>query len=314
MIPLTAVIEAASRPFRRLSTRTVPTNFGGEMPALQINGGKVAYEILGEGDPIVLTPGGRFSMGIAGLRPLAEALSPHMKVLIWDRPNAGASDLNFTGETESDMHADTLAELLLQLDMAPAVIAGGSAGARVSLLTAVRHPDVARQVLGWWLSGGVYGTLILAMTYNLPFMATALTGGMKAVADMPQWAETIAANPDNRERLLGMDVEEFLDVMDRWVRAFVPEEGKPIPGVTKEDLASIKAPTVIWRSSPLDRYHTEETSLRVHSCIPGAKLVEPPWGDDEWTRLQILSSQGKGHIFDTWPKLAPQILHYAKDA
>jgi len=284
------------------------------MPTIDIHGGRVAYEILGDGDPIVLTPGGRFSMGIAGLRPLAEALAPHMKVLIWDRPNAGASDLNFTGETESDMHADTLAELLRQLDLAPAVIAGGSAGARVALLTAVRHPDVARKVLGWWLSGGVYGTLILAMTYNLPFMAAALTGGMKAVADMPQWAETTAANPENRQRLLDMDVEEFINVMDRWVRAFVPEEGKPIPGVTTEQLGTIKAPTVIWRSSPLDRYHTEETSLRVHRAIPGAELVEPPWGDDEWSRLQILSSQGKGHIFDTWPKLAPQILAYSKKA
>jgi pimeloyl-ACP methyl ester carboxylesterase len=284
------------------------------MPTIDINGGRVAYEILGDGDPIVLTPGGRFSMGVPGLRPLAEALAPHMKVLIWDRPNGGASDLNFTGETESDMHADTLAELLRRLDMAPAVIAGGSAGARVSLLTAIRHPDVARKVLGWWLSGGVYGTLILAMTYNLPFMATALTGGMEAVADMPQWAETTSANPENRQRLLDMDVEEFIEVMDRWVRAFVPEEGKPIPGVAKEQLAGIKTPTVIWRSSPLDRYHTEETSLRVHGLIPGAELVDPPWGDDEWSRLQTLSSQGKGHIFDTWVRLAPQILEYSKDA
>jgi pimeloyl-ACP methyl ester carboxylesterase len=233
--------------------------------------------------------------------------------LLWDRPNAGASDLNFTGETESDMHADTLAELLHRLGMAPAVVAGGSAGARVSLITAIRHPDVVRKVLGWWLSGGVYGTLILAQTYNLPFMATALTGGMKAVADMPQWAETIAANPKNRERLLDMDAEEFFNVMDRWVRAFVPEDGKPIPGVTAEALSSITTPTVIWRSSPLDRYHTEATSLRVHGLIPGAKLVEPPWGDDEWSRLQILTSQGKGHIFDTWPLLAPQIVEFSRE-
>src|ERR1019366_5160964 len=105
------------------------TNYGGSMPTIDILGGRVAYEILGEGDPIVLTPGGRFSMGVAGLRPFAEALAPHMKVLLWDRPNAGASDLTFTVETESDMHADTLAELLRQLEMTPAVVAGGSAGA-----------------------------------------------------------------------------------------------------------------------------------------------------------------------------------------
>jgi hypothetical protein len=114
------------------------------------------------------------------------------------------------------------------------------------------------------------------MNYNLPLMAAALTGGMQAVADMPQWAETLGANPANRQRLLDMGPEEFINVMDRWVRAFVPEEDKPIPGVTKAELASIKALTVIWRSSPLDRSHTEETSLRVHTATPGATLVEPP--------------------------------------
>jgi hypothetical protein len=50
----------------------------------------------------------------------------------------------------------------------------------------------------------------------------------------------------------------------------VPEERKPIPGVTADELASIAKPTVIWRSSPLDRYHTEETSMRVHGLIPGS--------------------------------------------
>ena len=38
----------------------------------EINGGNVVYEILGKtGDFIALTPGGRFSKDIAGLRPLA---------------------------------------------------------------------------------------------------------------------------------------------------------------------------------------------------------------------------------------------------
>ena len=43
--------------------------------SLEINGGNVVYEILGkEGDFIAMTPGGRFSKDIEGLRPLAQAL------------------------------------------------------------------------------------------------------------------------------------------------------------------------------------------------------------------------------------------------
>jgi hypothetical protein len=43
--------------------------------SIEVNGGNVVYEVLGEsGDLIALTPGGRFSKEIPGLRPLAEAL------------------------------------------------------------------------------------------------------------------------------------------------------------------------------------------------------------------------------------------------
>ena len=63
----------------------------------EINGGTVVYEILGEtGDFIVLTPGGRFSKDIPGLRPLAEELvKGGYRVVLWDRPNCGKSDVQF---------------------------------------------------------------------------------------------------------------------------------------------------------------------------------------------------------------------------
>jgi len=42
----------------------------------EYKGGRVVYEILGDdGEFIALTPGGRFSKDIPGLRPLAEALA-----------------------------------------------------------------------------------------------------------------------------------------------------------------------------------------------------------------------------------------------
>jgi hypothetical protein len=44
------------------------------MPSMEIRGGQVVYELLGpsDGGPIVITPGGRFSKDVPGLRPLAE--------------------------------------------------------------------------------------------------------------------------------------------------------------------------------------------------------------------------------------------------
>src|ERR1700694_3400930 len=99
------------------------------MATAEIDGTMISYEVIGEGAPWVLTPGGRFSKDTPGIRQLAEGLAANGKqVLIWDRPNTGASDVCFTGASESEMQADRLAGLLRQLGLAPAVIFGGSGG------------------------------------------------------------------------------------------------------------------------------------------------------------------------------------------
>jgi 2-hydroxy-6-oxonona-2,4-dienedioate hydrolase len=280
------------------------------LPSLDINGGQIVYELIGDGVPLVLTPGGRFSMEYPGVRPLAERLADHYQVLLWDRPNTGKSDVKFTGDSESQMHADDLATLLRTLDLAPAILVGGSAGSRLSLVTALRHPDVARKLVVWWMSGGVFGTMYLAMNYILPVIAAALVGGMDAVVDLPMWADTMAANPSNRERLLTLNTEEFIAGQKRWLNAYIPEPDAPIPGLKDEELAAISIPTLIFRSGKEDEYHPEALSLELHRLIPGSELVDPPWGEDEWNRIKRLSVAGKGAFFDEWPRLAPQILDF----
>jgi pimeloyl-ACP methyl ester carboxylesterase len=86
--------------------------------------------MLGEsGDLIVLTPGGRFSKEIPDLRPLAQALvDGGYRVLLWDRPNCGASDAQFYGQSESHMRAETLHSLLSTLGVERCIIAGGPVG------------------------------------------------------------------------------------------------------------------------------------------------------------------------------------------
>jgi 2-hydroxy-6-oxonona-2,4-dienedioate hydrolase len=280
------------------------------MPSMDINGGRIVYELLGEGDPLVLTPGGRFSMEYPGVRPLAEKLAEQYQVLLWDRPNTGKSDVKFIGASESQMHADDLAALLKALGLAPAVLVGGSAGSRLSLVTALRHPDVASKLVVWWMSGGVFGTMYLAMNYILPVIAAALVGGMPTVVDLPQWDDTLAANPSNRERLLAMDTQEFIDIQKRWLNAYIPMPDAPVPGIKEEELAALALPTLIFRGGKGDEYHPEFLSLELHRLIPGSQLVDPPWGEDEWNRIKRLAVAGKGSFFDEWPRLAPTILDF----
>jgi 2-hydroxy-6-oxonona-2,4-dienedioate hydrolase len=279
----------------------------------EIHGGQVVYDLLGppDGQPIVLTPGGRFSKDVPGLRPLAEALAEGgLRVLLWDRPNCGASDVQFYGRSESHMRADTLAELLTRLDLAPAVIAGGSGGARDSLLTVMRHPEVASKAIAWSIVGGVFSTLNLAGVYVLPNINTARILGMEGVVNLPEWQALIEANPRNKERLLSIDPDEFVTVMLRWLNAFVPKPGQTIPGVEDEEFAAIKVPTMIIRGGENDLDHPKRTSMEVHCLIKDSILVEPPWPEDAWERAVAASARGTGNIFDPWVQAAPVILDF----
>src|SRR5262249_54394690 len=141
------------------------------MPVVRVNGGDVAYELLGgAADPvIVLTPGGRFAKEIPGLRSLAEALvAGGQRVLLWDRPNCGASEVQFCGPSESHMRAETLYGVLTALDLGPCVLAGGSGGARDSMLTVILYPELATRLIVWNIVGGTYGTFNLGAFYVIP--------------------------------------------------------------------------------------------------------------------------------------------------
>jgi len=277
-----------------------------------IGGTTIAYELVGEGPAWVLTPGGRFSKDVPGLRELALELAAHgQQVLLWDRPNTGASDVCFEGASESEMQADALAGLLRHLDLAPAVIVGGSGGARVSLLTAARHPDVAARLAVLWISGGVYGLLLLATHYCGESIRVAWRGGMEAVVELPEWAEVIERNPGNRQRFVDLDPRQFIATLERWMLAYCPTPAATVPGLTDDQCATLRLPTLIFRSGATDPHHTRANSDRLHELIAGSTLVEPPWGDDEWNERGDAARSGRGHLFEHWPRLAPQLLAFA---
>ncbi len=281
------------------------------MPVTDVEGLAIAYEIIGEGQPWAITPGGRFSKNYGGVRELALALASHGKqVLIWDRPNCGASDVCFSGSSESATQADTLAGLLRQLGMAPAVIIGGSGGSRVSLLTVARHPDVAAGVAMWWMSGGPYGLMSLGVHYCGASIMAAWQGGMEAVVELPEWQEALEGSPSNREHFLKQDRKEFIATLEKWMIAYYPREDQLIPGLPDAETRSIKVPALVFRSGESDVHHTRATTEGLAALMPTAQLVEPPWGDREWIERGVAAQQG-GSLFERWPLLVPQLVEWA---
>jgi len=287
------------------------------MPRLKINGVGIEYELLGKdgNPPVALTPGGRFTMDVPGLREMADVfVKAGKQVLIYDRPNCGKSDVCLDGESESENQAEALAGLIRALGLGPTVIAGGSGGSRVSMLAASRDPEICSHLALWWISGDPIGLMQLATYYCGEAGTLASVGGMEAVLTATSWAENFAKNPAAKETIRNMDPDRFIAIMQKWAAAYVPSDISPVPGMLPRDFARLTMPTLVFRSGKSDLSHTRATSEWVHRLVPHSKLVEPPWNDDEWNYRSAETRTGEnGHtLFRSWTKLAPIILDFIK--
>jgi 2-hydroxy-6-oxonona-2,4-dienedioate hydrolase len=289
------------------------------MPDLEVEvkGGVVVCEWVGpeDGDVVVVTPGGRFSKDFPGVHEFAEALAKGGKrVLLWDRPNCGRSDIQIFGESESHMRAEILGLLLKQLGVERVVAAGGSGGARDSILFTLRWPELVRKLIVWSIVGGNFSTMSLASVYVLNELRTVRARGIEGILELSGpaggWDDLVAANPRNRDRLLAVGTEEFERVMNRWLNAYVPKPNEAIPGVADWEFDQITIPTLVIRGGAKDYDHPLRTSLEVHSLIKGSRLIDPPWPEDAWERAQEARNEGRGNIFDPWVLGAPTMLAF----
>ena len=284
------------------------------MARISISGVGVEYELLGApGAPAVaITPGGRFSKDMPGIRELGESLAAGgRRVLLWDRPNCGASDISFDGDSESALCAQTLLGLIRELDLGPTALAVGSAGSRVSLIAAAHGPDLISHLALWWISGGILGLISLANYYCVDQALAANAGGMQAVVDMPGWAEQIALNPKNRDILLAQDPGRFVHKMEQWASVYLPVADSPVPGMTPADFARLRMPVLLFRNGQSDLSHTRATSDWVHRLIPHSELRDPPWPDQEWNeRCFSVLPDGRRGLFAGWPAMASAILDF----
>lgn len=256
------------------------------MSKIKVNGVSIAYEVAGEGPPIVWTPGGwgprnPFTYVFAG------RFSANYQVLTWDRRNSGASDLAIK-DAESEWHlwTDDLHALLQELDMSPAYVGGGSAGSELSLLMAHRYPgDVKGLILHDPSTNDVQDVLQpMAEARYLCLAEAAESEGMEAVIKIsadplePGWAsrtswvaDAIAQNPENRDRLLSMEPEQFSRTMRRWAK-WLASPRLHLSNLSDEELAGINVPAIV--SHGFDAWHPAHVARTLYSLLPNAEWAE----------------------------------------
>jgi pimeloyl-ACP methyl ester carboxylesterase len=241
------------------------------MPFANVRGVNINYKVIGDSGPwVALSPGGRRDLG--AVEPLAIRVADEgHRVVAFDRRNCGASDVVIAGDdSEYEIWADDLHELLSQLGALPAFVGGSSSGCRTSLLVALRHPDAVRGLMLWRVTGGRFACERLAKEYYGQYMAAAEKGGMAAVCEMEHWKERIEARAENRNALMKMDPARFIAVMSYWREYFVCGADLPVIGATEAELKSIKVPACIIPGN--DNTHSRQTGENLGRILSNAEV------------------------------------------
>ena len=249
------------------------------MAFANIHGVQLHYQVLGEQGPwLALVSGGRRSG--AEFEALARRIAARgFRVVLHDRRNTGASDVCIDGELgEEEIWADDWAQLMRQLNAVPAFFGGGSSGARLALLTSLRHPDLVRGLLLLRITGGAFTAARLPDNYYGQFIRAAEQGGMAAVCATPFYQELIQANPANLVRLMAMDPAHYTAVMRHWLEIFLQGPREPVLGMTREALQAIRVPT--WLVPGNDLTHVSRHGREAAALIPGCELLELPVVDE----------------------------------
>lgn len=236
-----------------------------------VRGVHINYEVIGSrGAWVAFTPGSRRSY--AELVPLSKRIAERgFRVLLHDRRNCGKSEVAIQDlGSEHEIWADDLQELCGQLGIGKLYVGGSSAGARLALLFALRHPGSVKGLLLWRVTGGSTAAEELAEIYYGAFIKLAQSGGMKAVCESEHFRACIASRPSNREKLIRMNPTEFIRTMTGWRQKFLEASNMPVIGATEAQLRSITVPVCLIAGN--DRIHPPAIARKVQSLVRNSEL------------------------------------------
>ena len=160
---------------------------------------------------------------------------------------------------------------------------------------------------------GAFGLMSLGLHYCGQSLLKAWQGGMDDVVALAEWEEVLQRNASNRQRFLDQDRHEFIATMERWMLAYCPSADELVPGLPSAVARALDLPALVFRSGESDAYHTRAMSEQIAAALPGARLVEPPWGDREWIQRGEAREAGGESLFERWPLLVPQLTQWSRD-
>ena len=102
---------------------------------------------------------------------------------------------------------------------------------------------------------------------------------MEAVCATEQFQERFKENPANLEKMMAMDVDDFVELMSNWMSLFEEVAHFQAMGVTECQLRAINAPTIIIPGNDLT--HSSTSAKVAHQLINGSELHQLPVTDQD---------------------------------
>ena len=257
------------------------------MPFAEIQGIKTRYEVIGDGPPLLLLAPVGFDDSVArrwadrvwrGFRPV-ESLTPHFRVIVYDRRESGGSGGCVEPLTWA-LCARHATGLLDHLGVEQAYLLGGCVGCAVALALAAESPERCRALLLHWPVGG-YHWLSRGRSNFDRHIAFVREHGLKGVADLARrskifwsdpdagpWSSLVATDDAFADAYVRQDPEKYLRIVEQ-SRDSLFADTLPA-GATCEQLVATNVPAFIMPGN--DALHTASCAHVLRELMPQATL------------------------------------------
>ena len=258
---------------------------------VDVNGAALAYRERGEGEPVVFVHGS--ASDLRSWEQQLPAIGTSFRAIAYSRRYARPNqDMEPGADDQMLPHVDDLSTLLLAMDAAPAHLVGHSWGGFVSLLTAVRRPELVRTmvlaeppVLSLFMSTPPRPSELLRLFVRRPRTARAILGftvktafpAMKAFrrGDDEQALQTFGSGylgKEGYERLSEPRRQQLRENVNT-LRAQLLGAG--FPPLSEEEVRRVVTPTLLMTGEHSPAFPLVLTD-RLQQLLPNAERIEIP--------------------------------------
>jgi pimeloyl-ACP methyl ester carboxylesterase len=271
-----------------------------------LDGIKTRYEVVGEGEPLLMFSPGGFdatldkwrSLGIYAKTKILDHLAARFACILFDRRETGQSG----GRVEHITWASYVAQgkaLLDELGIKSAHIMGGCMGVCPATAFGVTHPQMTRSMVLFWPVGGAryrmnghqrFGThAAFVREKGLTAVIERAKASGKSFGEDPcgsPWASVIRSDEEFARAFAAMDPDWYQAILTGALRSLFDRD--TAPGAEPEDMLALNTPALIVPGH--DASHATSAARYLEECLPASQYWDVAVGaqTEDPVRLRLI--------------------------